>query len=295
MIAVSIWTKLDPTAGPCGPRSNWREKVMALKDVWAVLVLFIIVIGGIYSGVFNATEAAAVGVFCAFLIALVRRKLTKENIMTSFRATLVTTGMIFLLIICAQIFSYFVAVKPSQFGSGRIHRRTCAAAPGYPDRHTHPLCHPRLHYGSLLRDADYHAYSVPACCKPGIRPDMVWCDYCHHAGDGTYHAACRHERVCDSRNGPGCPHVYYIQRYLAFCFCDGYLYRPLDRFSPNRLVPAKTHVGLAICETAQNKPIYLSMKLIRFLLSPFRNRRRFSSKIQGPGQRKIHSCHPHGE
>ena len=111
IIAISIWTKLDPAAGPRGPRSSWRSKVMALKDVWAVLLLFIIVIGGIYSGVFNATEAAGVGVFCAFLIALVRRKLTKENIVTSFKATLVTTGMIFLLIICAQIFSYFVAVS----------------------------------------------------------------------------------------------------------------------------------------------------------------------------------------
>jgi tripartite ATP-independent transporter DctM subunit len=79
--------------------------------VWAVLVLFVIVIGGIYSGIFNATEAAAVGVFCAFLIALVRRKLTKENTVASFKATLITTGMIFLLIICAQIFSYFVAVS----------------------------------------------------------------------------------------------------------------------------------------------------------------------------------------
>src|SRR4030042_908317 len=37
IIAISIWTKLDPTAGPCGPRSHWREKGMALKDVWAVL------------------------------------------------------------------------------------------------------------------------------------------------------------------------------------------------------------------------------------------------------------------
>jgi C4-dicarboxylate transporter, DctM subunit len=111
MMAVYLWTKYDPTAGPPGPRSSWPEKMAALKDVWAVLLLFIIVIGGIYSGIFNATEAAGVGTFCAFLIALGRRKLTKENIMTSFRATLVTTGMIFLLIICAQIFSYFVAVS----------------------------------------------------------------------------------------------------------------------------------------------------------------------------------------
>lgn len=111
IITISIWAKLDPTAGPGGPKSSWRERVIALKDVWAVLVLFLIVIGGIYSGVFTATEAAGVGTFCAFLIAFARRKLTKKNIMTSFRATLVTTGMIFVLIICAQLFSYLVAVS----------------------------------------------------------------------------------------------------------------------------------------------------------------------------------------
>ena len=111
MLAVSLWTKLDPAAGPPGPKWSWRERLAALKEVWAVLLLFLVVIGGIYSGVFNATEAAGIGVFSAFLIALARRKLTKENLSTSFRATLATTGMIFLLIICAQIFSYFVAVS----------------------------------------------------------------------------------------------------------------------------------------------------------------------------------------
>jgi tripartite ATP-independent transporter DctM subunit len=111
LITIFIWAKLDPTAGPRGPKSSWRERLIILKDVWAVLVLFLIVIGGIYSGVFTATEAAGVGTFCAFFIAVIRRKLTKQNIMTSFRATLRTTGMIFVLIICAQLFSYFIAVS----------------------------------------------------------------------------------------------------------------------------------------------------------------------------------------
>jgi tripartite ATP-independent transporter DctM subunit len=111
VIAISVWTRLDPAAGPRGPRAAWRERIAALKDVWAVIVLFLVVIGGIYSGVFTATEAAGVGAFCAFLIALSRGKLTRENVITSFKATMRTTGMIFLLIICAQIFSYFVAVS----------------------------------------------------------------------------------------------------------------------------------------------------------------------------------------
>jgi C4-dicarboxylate transporter DctM subunit len=111
LITILIWAKLDPKAGPRGPKSSWRDRLIILKDVWAVLVLFLIVIGGIYSGVFTATEAAGIGTFCAFFIAVIRRKLTKQNIMTSFRATLRTTGMIFVLIICAQLFSYFVAVS----------------------------------------------------------------------------------------------------------------------------------------------------------------------------------------
>ena len=111
IITIAVWTKLDPLSGPGGPKASWHERVIALKNVWAVLLLFLIVIGGIYSGVFTATEAAGVGTFCAFFTALARRRLSKESIINSFRATLRTTGMIFVLIICAQLFSYFVAVS----------------------------------------------------------------------------------------------------------------------------------------------------------------------------------------
>jgi len=104
MIAVYILDNIGSTAGPRGPSRKLRERVMALKDVWAVLVLFIVVIGGIYSGVFNATEAAAVGVFCAFLIALMRRKLTKEKHRNLLQGDACHHGHDFLcLIICAQI------------------------------------------------------------------------------------------------------------------------------------------------------------------------------------------------
>jgi len=111
IIVIMIWTKIDPKAGPSGPKFSWSEKFTALKNVWPVFLLFFLVIGGIYTGIFTTTEAAAIGTFCTFLIALGKRKLNKENLILSFNATLRTTGMIFVLIICAQIFSYFIAVS----------------------------------------------------------------------------------------------------------------------------------------------------------------------------------------
>lgn len=111
IIVIMIWSKLDPKAAPPGPKFTWQERLTALKNIWPVLLLFLLVIGGIYTGIFTTTEAAAVGTFCTFLIALFKKKLNKENLILSFKATLRTTGMIFVLIICAQIFSYFVAVS----------------------------------------------------------------------------------------------------------------------------------------------------------------------------------------
>ena len=60
----------DPACGPPGERSSWRERFLALKDVWAVAALFFFVMGGIYGGFFTATEGAAMGAFGAMIFAL---------------------------------------------------------------------------------------------------------------------------------------------------------------------------------------------------------------------------------
>jgi C4-dicarboxylate transporter DctM subunit len=65
-LAVQYITWRDPNAGPCAERTGWRERLAALKDVWAVVALFVIVMGGIYGGVFTATEGAGIGAFGAF-------------------------------------------------------------------------------------------------------------------------------------------------------------------------------------------------------------------------------------
>src|SRR4029450_6313912 len=74
-----VWT--DPTSGPRGKRSTWGQRLGALKDVWAVALLFIVVMGGIYGGVFTATEGAGMGAFGALCFALARRALTWRTLL----------------------------------------------------------------------------------------------------------------------------------------------------------------------------------------------------------------------
>ncbi|MEO6270645.1 MAG: TRAP transporter large permease, partial [Lautropia sp.] len=108
LTAAGIVTTRNPQLGPRGERSNWPQRLDALRDVWAVLVLFLIVIGGMYGGWFTPTEAAGVGAFGGFLFALARRTLSvailREILVESAR----TTAMLFTIVIGASIFSNFV-------------------------------------------------------------------------------------------------------------------------------------------------------------------------------------------
>lgn len=96
--------------GPPGPRTTFREKVFSLKDSWIVLVLFALVMGGIYIGVFTPTEAAGVGGFGALAYAVVTRAISWRILMNSLIDTGKTTAMIFLIVLGAQYLGYFLAV-----------------------------------------------------------------------------------------------------------------------------------------------------------------------------------------
>ena len=94
--------------GPRGKRSSWAERRAALKDVWAVLLLFLVVIGGMYGGWFTPTEAAGVGAFGGFLFAWARRTLSWASLRDVLVESARTTAMLFTIVIGAQIFSSFV-------------------------------------------------------------------------------------------------------------------------------------------------------------------------------------------
>ncbi|MEM8701943.1 MAG: TRAP transporter large permease [Pseudomonadota bacterium] len=118
LVAVKFTVWRDPEAGPAGPRASVAERLAALKDVWAVLLLFFLVIGGLY-GVFDVpplnlsfspTEAAGMGAMGAFLIAIARRRLSLSDTFDALRETAMTTAGLFAVLIGAWIFSNFVNV-----------------------------------------------------------------------------------------------------------------------------------------------------------------------------------------
>lgn len=102
----TIWR--DPNAGPPGERMSWKERLRALRDVWGVLVLFIIVMGGIYGGIFSSTEAAGIGACGAFLFALLRGRLSWQILSNVLVESARTTGMLFMVLIGALLFSSFI-------------------------------------------------------------------------------------------------------------------------------------------------------------------------------------------
>jgi tripartite ATP-independent transporter DctM subunit len=107
-IAVVTW--LDPRKGPRAPRVPLRDRWPHLGKVWGVVALFLVVMGGIYGGVFTPTEAAGIGAFGAMAFVLWRRRLTWPALIQSLVETGRTTGTIFTVGFGALIFSNFVNI-----------------------------------------------------------------------------------------------------------------------------------------------------------------------------------------
>src|SRR5262249_57544711 len=89
-------------------RSTWRQRFLALKGIWAVAMLFIVVMGGIYGGVFTATEGAGIGAFGALCFALARRVLTWHSLLDALVESGRTTAMLFAILTGALMFPQFV-------------------------------------------------------------------------------------------------------------------------------------------------------------------------------------------
>lgn len=111
ILTIAIVTFLNPSAAPAGPRSNWRARLQGLRDIGGVTLLFLVVIGGIYGGVFTPTEAAAVGAFGTFLFFIARCGLDWQGLRGVLLETAGTTAMIFLIVIGAGLFSFFMSIS----------------------------------------------------------------------------------------------------------------------------------------------------------------------------------------
>lgn len=108
MGAIRYTTWRHPEQGPAAPRAAREERRKALLGVWPVLLLFGVVLGGMYVGFFSPTEAAGVGAFGAILISFLLGRMDRKGFFSAVRETALTTGMIFMILIGAGIFNYFI-------------------------------------------------------------------------------------------------------------------------------------------------------------------------------------------
>jgi C4-dicarboxylate transporter, DctM subunit len=109
-LGVTYTTWRDRASGPPGQRTGWRERALALKDVWAVAALFLFVMGGIYGGLFTATEGAGMGAFGAMVFAVTRRALTWSMLYAALLESARTTAMLFMILIGALMFADFINI-----------------------------------------------------------------------------------------------------------------------------------------------------------------------------------------
>lgn len=110
ILTINIIGIARPRFLPIGQRTSWMERAEALRDVWAMVLLFVFIIGGLYAGLFTATEAAGVGAGGAFIIALLRQRLTWDGFWQCCIDTVRTTAAVFTILIGAILFGYFLTI-----------------------------------------------------------------------------------------------------------------------------------------------------------------------------------------
>jgi C4-dicarboxylate transporter DctM subunit len=112
---IFLLCRRRPEIGPQGPAYTLKEKISSLQSSWIVILLFVLVVGGIYLGIFSPTEAAGIGACGAFAFGVLRRKLTWEAFGKSLSSTTKNTAMIFVIFLGAMILGYFLAVTRLPF------------------------------------------------------------------------------------------------------------------------------------------------------------------------------------
>lgn len=113
MVMIGVRVRLNPKLAPSTPGEviTWRQRLTSLKGIWGIFILFAVLMGGIYSGFFTATEAAAVGALAAFILMFITRNFKWPAVRSAFADTVEITAMAFLMLIAAVIFVVFMNVS----------------------------------------------------------------------------------------------------------------------------------------------------------------------------------------
>jgi tripartite ATP-independent transporter DctM subunit len=110
VLTIALIVRIRPRFLPAGQGKPWRERIFAMRLVWAPLVLFVFVIGGLYGGFFTPTEAGGVGASGAFLLGVLRKRLNRANTREALLQATRTAAAVFTVLIGALLFGYFLTI-----------------------------------------------------------------------------------------------------------------------------------------------------------------------------------------
>jgi tripartite ATP-independent transporter DctM subunit len=110
LFTVYGWCRINPSFGPKGERSSWRERMSSLRKSAPVVIIFIVVVGGLMLGLFTPTEAGGVGAFAVAVLCLIKREINWRGLVKSTIETLRSSSMVLVLIFGSIIFGHFIAV-----------------------------------------------------------------------------------------------------------------------------------------------------------------------------------------
>lgn len=109
MIAVAVYVRIRPGEGPAAPAASWAERLTSLRETWSIILIFGVVVAGMYGGWFTPTEGAAVGAFGAFVLAVLHGGMRMGGLITCLQGTAKTSAMIFLIMLGAEMFNAFLS------------------------------------------------------------------------------------------------------------------------------------------------------------------------------------------
>jgi len=115
VLTIFVLCRINPKYGPEGPRTSFKDKIRSITGVTEAVIIFILIIGGLYLGIFTPTEAGAVGVFFTLLVTVVPRRITWKGFTSSVMETLKISAMVFFLVTGAIIFGRFLAITRLPF------------------------------------------------------------------------------------------------------------------------------------------------------------------------------------
>jgi C4-dicarboxylate transporter, DctM subunit len=110
MLTIAVIVRVRPNFLPTVTKASWEQRLAGIKDVWAPVTLFLLVIGGLYGGVFTPTEAGGMGASGAFILGVLRGRLDGKAIRASLLQATRTAAAVFTVLIGALLFGYFLTI-----------------------------------------------------------------------------------------------------------------------------------------------------------------------------------------